>query len=361
MADGGLQWLTIEGPLVCVHLPKTAGSSLGRLFYRQTPFARFAVMHNWLAAVNENPAPNFADANRRTVENLERLTGRELSPALLIGHVPFRLARDHLPDSTAFVTVLRDPVERIISTYSYLRSRPDPNLYHGGRFPDDLTLDRAVDEGYIPDNLQTRLLSDPEVPHGQCSGEMLAEAKRNLDAFLEVGLTERFPEFLILIRRRTGLRDILPPRLRTTPHRQRRSEFQRRAIEAVERHNELDLELYDHARSMFEKRLAEEDLELELLALRRALGDEEDIHAAAANHDPRLVEAMAELLRKDSDLAQAQRWAANLRAERRQLRHQYEEIRGLQSQLGERLDAIEEIFRQPERRRRFPDNYIGGV
>jgi Galactose-3-O-sulfotransferase len=115
------------------------------------------------------------------------------------------------------------------------------------------------------DNLQTRLISGREPGKvlswgsngrpwrrdpSRLDEEALEEAKRNLESFLVVGLTERFDESFILVRRALGWK--LPMYETHNVTRRPKSEPPSpEAIEAIRERNRLDLELYDHARKLF--------------------------------------------------------------------------------------------------------------
>jgi hypothetical protein len=116
----------------------------------------------------------------------------------------------------------------------------------------------------LVDNHQTRLLAG--IRSGAALAEQkppdldpgaLDEAKRNLENFLVVGLTERFDESFILMRRALGWR--LPlyvtgnvsPRGRADGNVTPLSDDDYRAIvELIRERNQLDLELYDFAREL---------------------------------------------------------------------------------------------------------------
>ena len=93
-------------------------------------------------------------------------------------------------------------------------------------------------------------LRAPEKPRVAVTEDDLARAKQNLDRFLVVGLTERFDESFILIRRALGWR--LP-----MYERQNVSEAELpapptpTAIELIRERNRFDLALYEHAAKLF--------------------------------------------------------------------------------------------------------------
>ena len=93
---------------------------------------------------------------------------------LLGGHLPFGV-HQYLPLDTRYITFLRDPVERTLSTTTVCCPRK------GDPIPESMALEQVLDSGeYLYDNLQTRMLcSDPE-PFGEVTDEMLDQAKENL-------------------------------------------------------------------------------------------------------------------------------------------------------------------------------------
>src|SRR4030095_15973884 len=125
-----------------------------------------------------------------------------------MGHLYFG-AHAFLSQPCTYLTMLRDPVDRVISHYNYVRHQPSHYLYHEAC--------RMSLRDYVefcgrqePNNDQTRLLAgERNVPNfGQCSEEMLNIAKRNLaDHFAVVGLTEEFDRSLIIMKRVFKWRD----------------------------------------------------------------------------------------------------------------------------------------------------------
>ena len=67
------------------------------------------------------------------------------------------------------------------------------------------TLEEALDDGSLPPNLQTRMLSDSLAVTEPADPDRLEEAMRNLLEFTVVGLTERFDESLVLLQTALGI------------------------------------------------------------------------------------------------------------------------------------------------------------
>jgi hypothetical protein len=112
----------------------------------------------------------------------------------------------------------------------------------------------AADPGV--DNHQTRLIAgigsgELGQPPSELGTEAIERAKRNLRAFGVVGLTERFNESFILLRRALEWR--LPMYMSVNAARGTESgPVDVSAVAAIRARNRLDLELYDFARDLFE-------------------------------------------------------------------------------------------------------------
>jgi hypothetical protein len=230
---------------------------------------------------------------------------------LLRAHVPLGV-REYLPsylpegrDVHCF-TFLREPADRTLSHYFAIRE--------GGRsyglppLAADATLDDALADGYVHDNLHTRMLSGQPEPFGEVDDAMLEQAKRNLrEELIFFGLTERFDESLVLAKRRLGLRSVLyRSSSRVNTSRPRGDEVPADLRRAAARCNRYDLELYRYAQELFESapERRQPDFEVELAALRAAKGEGEiDLGIAApAGLDGELawrmlLQAKAQLLR----------------------------------------------------------------
>jgi hypothetical protein len=224
-----------EPPLVQVHIPKTAGSSLRRL-------AKKAYGDRFGKAPNTFTHPQVAE------ERLRALLDAQPQPAWIAGHAVFGL-RDVLPPGSRYVTVLREPVERTLSHYAYLVAPRDPEtrqhglLARGTQYRPGLSLEEALeDPRYLPDNLQTRMLVCRRSPFEQLPDDALEQAKAHLrERFAFVGVTERFDRFAALLAAELGWEPRTPPRTRAGDP---RPEATPDELRRVEEKNAFDLELY---------------------------------------------------------------------------------------------------------------------
>jgi len=167
---------------------------------------------------------------------------------------------EQLPQPSIYLTMLREPIDRAISVYYYQRQH--------ARIPDDMALEqfvRAADPQRVwwVDNAQVRYLAGSDgqivdVPHGQCTRTMLDIAIERLDqSFAFVGIVEQFEASIVLLRRTLNWRGCYYVASNMAKRRRRIQELQDSELALLNEHNELDSELYRHAKSLFERRVEE--------------------------------------------------------------------------------------------------------
>lgn len=232
-----------QNTVIFLHIPKAAGSTLNYVLTRE--YSR---------------EETFGMDNTRIKESIERLVGLPQSDRrkirILRGHMPFGLHR-HLPSPAAYVTILREPVSRMISHYHYVLATKAHYL-HEEVVSKRMSLHDYVVSGISEelDNGQTRLLAGyiDEIPVGECTDELLDLAIENIENhFLVVGISERFDETLL---RMYGALE-----WRRTPFYVRQNENKQRhalksvlpeTVDAIRERNRLDCKLYEHAKTRFE-------------------------------------------------------------------------------------------------------------
>lgn len=227
-----------------LHIPKAAGQTLSQVVIRHF-----------------DPATVFAIGrpNSQFIEKLKGLPESERTKIRLVkGHMPFGL-HEHLPCPSTYITMLREPVDRVISYYYFALRTPDHYLHEALQLKRISLREFVLYELPIElDNGQTRLLSGVGngVEVGQCSLEMLETAKRNLvNHFAVVGLSERFDETLLLLKSAFGWWKLHYVRLNVTRNRLPKAAIGNEILDAIARSNELDLRLYEWVRDRFEQQI----------------------------------------------------------------------------------------------------------
>jgi hypothetical protein len=226
-------------PLLLVHLPKTAGTTLAQLMRYHYRDGAFKGAGNVLSRFEE------AQPRLRTIAGKPKLRAAA-------GHVSFGLAERVLPAAT-FVTILREPVARTLSQYYFLTESGNgtglvpPWLDGDAR---GLSLGDAFGRGYLLDDLQTRMLCGLVSPYDALPDDALDRAKANLrDRFAYVGTTERFDELLARLNLALGWPTTAYERARENTRRPAEVSAELTTL-AAER-NELDRELHVYAGELF--------------------------------------------------------------------------------------------------------------
>lgn len=248
-----------ENSIIFLHLPKTAGTTLVKIIQRQYKEGVFSINGANMQALDE-----FKDLPITQRENIK----------ILITHRGFGL-HQYLSPSSQYITIMRDPVDRIISHYYFVLRQPEHYLYNTVT-SHNMSLKDYVRSGISTelDNGQTRLLAgiDHTVPFRQCSTETLETAKENLQKyFVAVGLTERFDETLLLLKRTLGWKNIFYIKENVNESRPGIKDVNEDTIKVIEKHNELDIQLYQYVTQKFNETLKSQDgqfeRELELFKL----------------------------------------------------------------------------------------------
>jgi hypothetical protein len=247
-------------PLLLVHLPKTAGTTLAQLLRYHYSGGGF------MGAGNVLSRPDEAGPRLQAI-------ARKAAIRAAAGHVSFGLAEQVLPDAT-FVTILREPVARTLSQHSFLAEfgrgggLVPPGLGEDAR---GLGLEEMFDRGYLLDDLQTRMLCGLVSPYDDLPADALDRARSNLrERFAYVGTTERFDELLAVLNLALGWPTTAHEPARANPHRPAEVPDELRAV-AAER-NLRDLELHALAGELLAERVdvaAEEEAAVIAEATRR--------------------------------------------------------------------------------------------
>jgi hypothetical protein len=255
--------------LIFLHIPKTAGSTLRKIINQQYGVDEILKCYYHKQGVTLQEAV-------RDMKALPKEQAAEIK--IILGHVGFGL-HEHLPWPCAYFTMLRDPVERVISGYYHIL-RDNTHKFQAQvqtmslkeYVSSDLLRSEAarINAVNAMDNAQTRLLSGSvvhaelsgtEVNYGECTGEMLDLAIRNLKKdFVAVGISERFDESLMLLKKALAWSSIYYVKANVGWNRASREDVSKDTLRCIEKYNELDIELYRYARQMFDEAIDRQGL-----------------------------------------------------------------------------------------------------
>ena len=234
----------LDAPVVLfLHIPKAGGSTLGEYVYNQC-CAPDSNGDDPLSAGVAYLEYGFIKPPELVVPEqvVDLLSRRDLRA--VIGHFWFGL-HEHVARPCRYVTLLRDPVERVVSLYYYAKLEETMSLEEFARKPPF----REVD------NDQVRRIAGVNPPVGECTREMLDLARENLRRHFDVvGTTERMDETLAQLKVKLGWnREIDSYPRNVNAARPSASVLTREAVEAVRARNELDYELWRYASELLDQ------------------------------------------------------------------------------------------------------------
>lgn len=231
-----------------LHIPKAAGLTLYEILDREYGRSRIYT---------------FAGGRQRLQTAVDQFFVLPASQQdrydLLRGHFGFGI-HERIGRAASYITLLREPVDRVVSHYHYVKRTPQHALYQQVTNT-GMTLADYVSSGinYEMDNGQVRQIAgvNERLPFGGCSSDLLAQALRNLAGhFVVVGQVERFDETLLLLRQKLQWLQLpLYVRQNVTRERPLTQELTPATRALIERYNSLDCELYESIARQFTSEL----------------------------------------------------------------------------------------------------------
>ncbi len=238
----------LAAPVIFLHIPKTAGTTLLNILDRQYPPE---IVYSF-----------GADAHASVAEFQALDEEKRSAIRLLRGHMAYGL-HDYLPGSPNYFTVLREPAARVISYYNFIRRTPDHYLYEEvvGR---DMSLYDLLQSGLplMMNDAQVRLISGVwgEPPFGAVTPVMRQTAEKNLaDSFVVVGITEQYDKTLLLLKEKLGWQqDISYERLNVSSQGATAQTLSADTIDLIKQVNQQDIALYAYAVALFQEQCAQQ-------------------------------------------------------------------------------------------------------
>jgi hypothetical protein len=165
------------------------------------------------------------------------------------GHMLFGL-HEILPQPATYVTVLREPIDRVISAFYFMRSYVLHPAYWQFR-RENWTLEDFVRRSRR-ENVQSKILAGAEY-NSPCTEEILEQAKENLFRYFSVvGLSEHFEESLALMKLRFGWKLERYSSFNVTRARPKKRDLPQPTLDLIAEKNAFDLALYEYAAKLFE-------------------------------------------------------------------------------------------------------------
>lgn len=248
--------------IIFLHVPKTAGTTfrdMTRLKISLSPPTNLLHKNLTFGLPGIHPFTKRCEA----ISSLPLKKRKQIR--FIYGHFGVG-AHNFLEQHSTYFTVLRDPIARTISAFSYLRSEFMANRGIFPRPDDDLEAFAQSTGQYSPfyiNNLQVRMLASSDTsidpaPDEPCSEQMLQLAIANIEKhFPVVGLTEQFDESLLLIKQQLGWQTCFYATMNITSKKQAENKYKQCDLDAVRDANQWDIKLYEFVQQRLQEQIDE--------------------------------------------------------------------------------------------------------
>ncbi len=235
-----------DDTLVFIHLPKTGGTALRTSLLRAFDPPVTALVY---AASDLDGAMTRQEFNQLPAEVRSGLR-------LVMGHFSYGIHRQ-VERPCRYATLLRDPVERVVSLYYHFLNLPGVRFGSKG-YRERLRLrlrrtsleDWIFGESRLPaDNLAVRNLTGRrDIPFGGCTDTLFDEAMANIDRdFAALLATERMPENALAMGRVVGRELPLVGSENTNPKRPATQAIDASVLQRIRELNRFDERLHQIA------------------------------------------------------------------------------------------------------------------
>jgi hypothetical protein len=229
-------------PLLFLHIPKTGGTTFRK------------ILHDHYTRVISSATGAEAD------KEVSQSMAQGVIPEVVCGHFDFTSSLYKKLGNYSNITLLRDPVERVISQIYYLKNRPDHAYYKEIKdmpiseiFKDPYTVNR-----YAVKDFQIHLLSGHPSYAGS-RGSELRDARQSLrNNFTFFGFTEDIEAFVLLCQDRFGWSETSIPRLNAAPEdRNEKLNLSERDLEVIKTSNRREIDFFKLAHDLYDEYYAE--------------------------------------------------------------------------------------------------------
>lgn len=235
--------------IIFLHIPKAGGTTLYSVIQRNYDANRIYTLAG----------------TRHAMQEFMNLPSEEINRYDCVqGHMGFGFHK-YFAEDLKYITLMRDPLKRVVSLYFYILRTPQHYLYNlltSAR----MGLNEFVESGATPElyDGQTRLLASESGlgitfdDKRRLDRSDLARAKQHLrDFFILVGTLDQFDEFLLAAQRILGWEDVSYEKKNVRHGQTAISDIDDRTLKAISANNEIDFELYNYAQELFQKKLSE--------------------------------------------------------------------------------------------------------
>lgn len=228
-----------------IHIPKAAGSSVKQIFQHQYSADDIFFV--------EGSNPHKSLSKYIETDNYKQI---------IFGHFDFGFL-EKKNSSVKYISIIRNPIDRVISHYYYVKSHPTHYLYQAIQ-NNQMSLKDYVESGLTNEinNGQVRMFagaggfhkkffSQINIPYGKCNKELLDIAIENINNhFIFIGIQEEFIKSLILIKETLNWKKGLNIQVvNKTKEKPKRENIDKNTLSIIEKYNKLDLTLYENSKN----------------------------------------------------------------------------------------------------------------
>ncbi|MDQ0218900.1 hypothetical protein ELQ35_10500 [Peribacillus cavernae] len=229
-----------------LHMPKTAGTTLNSIIKKN---------------YKSNEIIDLYESFKDHQEVVEKLQSLQLSGVKCINcHLSYGI-HCHVTQPAKYVTMLREPIERVASEYYFIRNTPHHNLHDKVMKMDLLEFQQE------PTNMNKQSKIVLGIPLSEdVSKADFRMGKQNIKAdFAFIGITELFNESIVIMKKQFDWPDIQYGKKNITTNRPQVTDLPEHVIEELKQYNKVDYALYKYAIKLLKVRLMLLDSESKIL------------------------------------------------------------------------------------------------
>lgn len=250
-----------QNALIFLHISKTGGTTLRSIIEKQyLPETIYDIDPSYFVS---NP-DLYQEVITERIGKLEAMSDEEKRRIRCIFHPTSYGIHEILPQTSRYVTLLRDPIDHYISNFYFAYNRPSHSL-HQEIMSKGITLD-TFHEHFGVDNVQTRRISAYEPidsfhrVHSVLPDDALEQAKKNLkDGIAIVGLLDQFDESVLLMQEEFGWKNVTYLTRNVASKRKGVDDISDSLRESLAALLAPDIALYKYAVELFEEQVAKQN------------------------------------------------------------------------------------------------------
>jgi Galactose-3-O-sulfotransferase len=261
-------------PLVHIHVPKAAGTTLNNILMRNYKYRADSYGTEFF--------PRYFPSEFTSLVSAPPTTGDRIRPMFFTGHIGLgnELFR-RMPVRYVAITMLREPVSRVISHYRF--NSTAPSIFQSAIQNDRLDVIEYFHRFRSAIPLQYEYFAQEVNAGEEAQPSRITEASRNLAERVSLfGIQDEFDEFVVLLAELLGLPDVFYLPLNTTPD--NAAPVNQEQTEELRKLLADDIVFYDSAVSLYRQRT--EALTFDLADRVKVFKQEKNRYLKLRNHRP---------------------------------------------------------------------------